>query len=484
MANEYYTQIGIEPEASEQEIRLAVAQKRREYTIARDDEKLSNLGEISKTLRDPDARKEYDILQKHGEVIVKYIEAADEAHEKGDFDTVISNLRRANALLPSDSIENRIAIALGRLHRHREAIVLYERLIAAKPDCALYLRNGSWAYVYMGMSAVDASSDAECPHCKKNNLSGSITGAVTINCRHCRKAFDVYVGDSQICLVKAKTLLDKAITVDPYNEEPLLELADVEGILGHTERARELVYTALRLDGVIGPADLNSYVKLMRIYARAEDYDQIKALGWSMRSEIATTDEGFWPYAQVAIIKEFADDYEAKAYKLMAAVFAAVEALGPLDNDMRGWAHHVRTRHAISEQALKVIRDDACDKGLVELVRILYCFDEEIEVEQLTERERQLNQYFATKNSSQRTTALSYLQRIYPAIWEDMQERIKKILSNIPAPAGSSYSSNYSSGSSSSTASSGSGCILGMLLVAGALVSPFLLVLTGYIVIH
>lgn len=64
VTREYYQFLGIDHDATEEDIRRAGARKRREIEIARDSVAKAHLNEVLLTLRDPQARAAYDALER------------------------------------------------------------------------------------------------------------------------------------------------------------------------------------------------------------------------------------------------------------------------------------------------------------------------------------------------------------------------------------------------------------------------------------
>jgi len=103
MAWEYYTFIGVEQDAAQEEIKRACFRKRRQLAIDNDEKGLEYLNEVSQTLQDVRTRADYNALQQHGDEISRLYNEAIQAMETKRWRAGIDILQRILILAPEQS---------------------------------------------------------------------------------------------------------------------------------------------------------------------------------------------------------------------------------------------------------------------------------------------------------------------------------------------------------------------------------------------
>lgn len=139
MAWEYYTFLGVKPDVEWEEIKRAGARKRRELEIARDAAGKAYLNEVTQVLRNPQAREEYDLLQRHGEHVSALITEVREAQRQEDWLRVIRLARQALAQVPDHPLLlNALAYALAANENFRESEKVHADLVKRYPANPIY----------------------------------------------------------------------------------------------------------------------------------------------------------------------------------------------------------------------------------------------------------------------------------------------------------------------------------------------------------
>ena len=136
---EFYTYLNVAPTAPLDEIKRAVARKRRELEIAGDAAGKAHLNEIAQTLRDPQTRSGYDLLQQHGTKLVKLVEHIAALREAGQVAQLIPVIKEALIVLPDNPLlRNQLGCAYADNGNFREALKIFGQLVKQFPDTPMY----------------------------------------------------------------------------------------------------------------------------------------------------------------------------------------------------------------------------------------------------------------------------------------------------------------------------------------------------------
>jgi len=136
-SHDFYDVLGVDPNASPDEVRRAYYRKVKSHTPEKDPGMFQVVREAYETLSVPRRRAEYDSLRQHGGQIATLIAEATEALEDERAEDAIAPLRRAIALNPhSEASWSMLGAAYMRLEAYDDAKKVYSRLVQDHPDTA------------------------------------------------------------------------------------------------------------------------------------------------------------------------------------------------------------------------------------------------------------------------------------------------------------------------------------------------------------
>lgn len=114
MANELYTLLGIEPEATDKEVRKAYFLTLKQFPVDKFPQKHQDIREAYDTLKDQNKRSEYDAKQEAGTDTEPIIVEAKELMEAENYEGAIVLLKKAVVLVPTE--ESQLLLARAYFH--------------------------------------------------------------------------------------------------------------------------------------------------------------------------------------------------------------------------------------------------------------------------------------------------------------------------------------------------------------------------------
>lgn len=138
----HYETLRIAPTASPDEVKRAYYRQVREYPPEKAPEQFQKIREAYETLMEPQGRKRYDAMIRHGGEITELLGQAFRFKEAGDNELAVARFKRVLALTPDDDATlNQLGICYCRLKRYDDAVTVYEKLLRGAADVALYWAN-------------------------------------------------------------------------------------------------------------------------------------------------------------------------------------------------------------------------------------------------------------------------------------------------------------------------------------------------------
>jgi len=138
----YFEILGVDENASENEIRRAYARKIREYPPEKDPKNFQKIREAYEILMDPRTRAQYVETLKYNDYVREFEEKALQAMNEENYSTAASYLRRALDKAPSlDYLWNELGLCYANLKDYDKAKTIYFKLIQDYPDNSLYLSS-------------------------------------------------------------------------------------------------------------------------------------------------------------------------------------------------------------------------------------------------------------------------------------------------------------------------------------------------------
>lgn len=378
---DYFELLGVDRDASPDEIKRAWARQVRIHTADKDPKRNHELNQAKATLLDPKARKAYEATLDYGEEIEDLLAEAEEAIEAEEWDDAVAPLKEVLALYPDDnSTRLRLATVLYRADRKRESADVLWGLVRREPDSSLY-------YHWLGivLAELGDTTVAEWAH---------------------RKACKFAQGDS----------------------DPFIALARFLATNGRFHEAEQAIEQAVHADGKVDVSDLNALLELPFIHLFAKKYGLIGQDAQRIRQLLVGADSGLLEFAshRFRLIANML--VEAERYTEALLFLDAATQLAPVPDELRSWERRVRLLAQIVRELGSLRNDDLvlpALKGLVHCYAIGFAgwkvdFDVQEHFEECLEGLDTCNQY----------TVLCDVERLaaaYPGLYSIAAETLREI---------------------------------------------------------
>lgn len=467
MANEYYELIGVSPNATEDEIRQAYARTRREVQKERNEERLKKLLEAKSTLLDPAARKHYDSFQQYGAEVGELQAEAAQATEEEDWGRAIRILKRIVVLVPTEvSAANQLGLAYLYSGDPIEALKIFERLVAAASDVAVYWMNCGHAIMELADIAGDVVGGRVqwvCPGCSNLMYAQHTQLYTDLTCSDCGQHHHLYSDEAATLRAQARTRFQRAYDLEPSNPQPYMQIAISHCRDNHYDQAISWAEKGINADGKVDIGDLEDLFTLSLIYALAEKPDG--AYETTRKLLTLSDDDDFPGYLNWRFGKLGFEAAQGFAFERAALWLKCAAICTPLDDEAKGLAEYVRNL-ADAQVEHKRLRDDPevvnplRRRAALQLIIGSGSDDDDFDTEAAgSEIINELGEYpMARLRASVRYVVSQYraTYRLDKGFYDGLSETLDDALRN----AGSNYQSGGSTSSSSSSSStdSCSGC--------------------------
>lgn len=316
-ATNFYERLGVSPDASREEIKLAYVEAVREYPPERHPDQFQRIREAFETLYDPESRTEYDATS--NPAVEDALEAGQEALVEGNHDEAEAAFKRALVLEPEAHF---IRNLLGVTHLHQEAnaeaLKQFKRLTEELPDNHLY-----WAHRATAEHGLEMWSAAE---------------------EHYRKAIDLEPEESGAYQGLATLLADRE----------------------RFEEAERLLERGIHADGVVDFEDISLFFELITLRLRQSDIDGIEEVADRIESVITE------PWQRTRVAYRFAtlaqSLVEFQAFELALTLAETSERLAPGDEEIAAFTEYIRQHRTIIDQWQQLTDDDEVRDNL----KVLY----------------------------------------------------------------------------------------------------------------
>ena len=128
MANELYTLLEIEPDATDKEVRKAYFVTLKQFPVDKFPQKHQDIREAYDTLKDPNKRSEYDAKQESGMDTEPIIVEAKELIEAENYEDAIVLLKKAVVLVPTEESQLLLARAYFNNKEPEQGLKISQRL--------------------------------------------------------------------------------------------------------------------------------------------------------------------------------------------------------------------------------------------------------------------------------------------------------------------------------------------------------------------
>lgn len=306
-ATNFYERLGVSPDASREEIKLAYVEAVREYPPERHPDQFQRIREAFETLYDPESRTEYDATS--SPAVEEALEAGQEALVEGNHEEAEAAFKRALVLEPEAHF---IRNLLGVTHLHQEAnadaLKQFERLTEELPDNHLY-----WAHRATAEHGLERWSAAE---------------------EHYRRAIDLEPEESGAYQGLATLLADRE----------------------RFEEAERLLERGIHADGVVDFEDISLFFELITLRLRQGDIDGIEEVTDRIESVITE------PWQRTRVAYRFAtlaqSLVEFQAFELALTLAETSERLAPGDEEIAEFTEYIRQNRTIIDQWQQLVKDN------------------------------------------------------------------------------------------------------------------------------
>lgn len=225
---DYYSILGIDKNATKEEVKKAYYKLIRKYTPEKNPDEFEKIRKAYEILIDDESREAYDMENKYGNEINEYLDKAQDALESGDFKTAIKYYKKVLIIYPSlDSVRNQLALALAYDNQISESLKQFNKLIEKNPDESLYLSN--IANVYL-------------------------------------KSEDFKMAEKYFI---------KAYKLEPTNVKYIIDVEHIYMETDRKERAIEFIESCIKSNQNDEELVILCYFRLLRLYIIADKYDKI-----------------------------------------------------------------------------------------------------------------------------------------------------------------------------------------------------------------
>lgn len=307
MAYELYQRLELSTNATPEEIKKSYFRLVRKYSSEKDPERFQQIREAYNTLYDPQAREEYDSLQKHGELISQLSSEAEEKMTEQEFDEAIILLKKILIILPNaDSARNQLGLCYAHQQNWDKAISVYQKLTKTKADTSLYWRN----YGSVLQSYADSLEE-------ENTLKQSL-------------------------YEQAREKYKKVIDLQPFNSEPYVKIAETYVDQKEYERALSWAERALSADGKIDIQDLDTFLYICRIHSYSNQIEKIELVTEKIANVLSEMSEDAYKYVAAQFYNIGLELYklglaQSSIYilKVASSFFKAAKKFDPEDEDTK-----------------------------------------------------------------------------------------------------------------------------------------------------
>lgn len=272
VAHNYYEVLGVSPDATEEEIKRAYAQRRRTLQHEGKTEELSLLLQAKSVLTDPQARRHYDARLQYGASAQELYEQAMRAISEEKWHAAVKALKQVVALVPTAcEVWNDLGFALYRKGDVAEAIPVYEKLTTLAPDVPAYLVAAATVLLEASrMCGIVRGTEVvvQCPTCSAQvsiHIKAPRRQAVA-TCSQCGDTFTAIKYEKSQLIQKARSLLARAIELDPKASAPYIHMAFTYVRERDLETAIEWTKKGINADDKIDIQDVDDLFLLCDLY--------------------------------------------------------------------------------------------------------------------------------------------------------------------------------------------------------------------------
>lgn len=386
MANELYHTLEIAPEAAPEEIRRAYFRLVRRFPPEKEPEKFKGIREAYETLSDPKARRNYDALQEHGDVISDLFAEAEALMGEEKWEEAIRPLKRILVLWSgADAALNSLGLCHLHLEQYDEAHRIYEALTTRCPDVPVYWLNQGHGF----LEQAEAMEDDD------YRLPG--------------------------VLIAARGAFSRAMEMESYNAQPYILMARSYVAERNFAEAEAWLERAVGADGKMDFNDFEALVFLCIVQLYAGQLHRIHQTA-SRISTLMVDDEDARQYAAgrfASLAQQLVDKH---AFEEALTFLEASARFAPDDEDIQGFRKAVLHAVNVRDEYERLKNDySVCDplRKLCAFFSADYCG--ELEVKEDEEKGKlfdSIMQEFGKVSPFNIVTSVQRLRAAYRAIYE------------------------------------------------------------------
>lgn len=386
MANELYHTLEITPEAAPEEIRRAYFRLVRRFPPEKEPEKFKSIREAYETLSDPKARRNYDALQEHGDVISDLFAEAEGLMGDEKWEDAVRTLKRILVLWSgADAALNSLGLCHLHLEQFDEAHRIYEALTTRCPDVPVYWLNQGHGFLEQAEEMED--EDYRIPG----------------------------------LLIAARGAFAKAMELEAYNSQPYILMARSYVAEREFPQAEAWLEKAVGADGKVDSNDFEALVFLCIVQLYAGQLHRIHQTAARINS-LMLDDEDARQYAAGRFANLAQQLVDKHAFEEALTFLEASARFAPEDEEIQGFRKAVLHAVAVRDEYGRLKNDySICEpvRKLCAFYSADYCG--ELEVSDDDEKGRlfdSIMQEFGQVSPYNIVTSIQRLRSTYRAIYE------------------------------------------------------------------
>lgn len=454
MTRTYYDILGISDSSSEDDIKRAIARRRRQMEVDNDQDGIKTLSHIKSTLMDYEQRKVYDVILKYGDVLSDLNDSITRSFEAKEWEKAKDLLKKAIIIAPiKEYYKNQLAMCYIYSEEFISAIKILQGLTKSAPLEPLYWFNLGYGNLLAYQS-----------HSQSNS---------------------VYLTNSRACFLKA-------IELESVNSEPYMAMARSFFVVEEYDKAILWANKALHADGKWDVYDTDIVVYIAVIEALRNRFGGIRDIAKRFYENVSDSEER--EYVSRSFARESVSML-TNGYCAAADELAKVALLYNSGNeDIKSLQKHTQLCRGL-EAEIKQINADERILQPFKCISTLFAIREMgNDISEYEEDYQNAVDSIGYYDAIAVMRSIDYLKGIYPnmyTICREIYTEIYKIAKSRNASCGNhvsqSSSNGYNNNVNSDTNNSGAGCagqIIGAIIggIIGSLIFPGVGTIIGIII--
>jgi tetratricopeptide (TPR) repeat protein len=329
MKHSLYEVLGVNKQASSDEIKQAFFMMVSQYPPEKEPEKFKVMRTAYETLSDPKAREAYDSISKFSGDMLDIYSEVEYLKFKKDWDGAIEKLQKIIKRSPnSDAVRNQLGLCYIQAGKYTEAQDEFEKLTGRHPDVPLYWNNRGQSFKRKGDSLDDDDP---------------------------RKA-EVYK--------RARECFLKACGLKTTSSQPYLAMSDMYLSEKNYKEAVEWADKAIQADGQIDFHDFEAMFQICKIHIYDENEEEIDQIVQRIIS-IIPHDSEYRTYVSARFKSIGGQLFDIQSFSLALHLLKGALKFKPEDGELKNMVESAEQSAAL----LKEYEDFAGNREIVEPLR-------------------------------------------------------------------------------------------------------------------